>query len=239
MPIIEDVFKRVKQRLPQSFRNDVPPRPPVSSGTTGQVSLFDGAAASRRIANEPGFRDPQRNDEDFGLGEPVEISEQLRENGWEAVAWYLPFHMNTSSWGIYIHWRMFKQLASLVVRNVKVPPRIALENVYDELIGHELFHCRTEIFATVAEDITGDRLYLRYGDVYRKIRLKKDCVEESLATSYGLAKVKDKNIRNELGRLSQQLPPSNSQWTLYPYSPPFEKWRDGIEFIATTRQLQT
>jgi hypothetical protein len=228
MPRIEKVFQRVKQRLPAAFRDDVQPNPPDSSDHAGLESQANQPEISIAAVGEPGFRNPGPANQEIELGEPANISEHLKEKGWEAIAWYLPFHMNGSKWGVYIHWTRFKQLASQVSRNINVSPGTVLAGVYDELIAHELFHSRTEVFATVAEDILGGPLYLPYSDLYEKIRLQKECVEESLATSYGLAKVKNKKIRDELGRLAKEMPESYSQWTQYPYSPALEEWWDGI-----------
>ena len=228
MPRIDEIFQRLKERFPEAFYNNVHAGPPELSGTLDHEPLINRADISIRIGGAPGFRDPSRIDEEFELGEPDDISERLQENGWEAVAWYVPFHFNESKWGIYIHWTRYKQLASQVACNINVSPRTVLDGVYDALIGHELFHCRSEIFATVAEDITNSRLYLPYSDLYKEIRMQKDCVEESLATSYGLAKVKNKKIREELGRLAKEMPESYREWTLYPYSPAFEEWWNGI-----------
>jgi hypothetical protein len=169
------------------------------------------------------------------LGEPGVISERLKENGWEAVAWYLPFHFNEREWGIYIDWHRFKQLSSHIRRKTGTTAHTALGAVYDELIAHELFHCRTELFSAFAEDLTRSKLYLPYNEFYQKIRMTEECVEESLATSYGLAQVKDKTIRGELERLSDTMPGGYKEWRSYRYSPASVasgQWWEGIDKLT-------
>ena len=140
------------------------------------------------------------------------------------------------AWGVYIHWTRFKQLAAQVCRNTGVSPRDSLAAVYDELIGHELFHCHTEIFSTIGEDLREDSLYLPYLKHYRKVWGTQQCIEEALATSYGLAHVRNKAVRQELERVADNLPDGYKQWKNYPYSPTgffhFGYWWKGIEELT-------
>jgi hypothetical protein len=229
---IEEIFQHVKQKMPSAFADGFSPHPPRGATTLDEQAVPDGSTVS--IGRSPGFRDRGRGEDD--LGEDGDISERIKENGWEAIAWYLPFHLNGTKWGVYIHWSRFKQLSSHVSKNVRVPAAVAMEAVYNELIAHELFHCRTEIFTTIAEDLTRSNLYLPYNQLYQAIRTKDECVEESLATSYGLANVKNKSVRQELERLAKSMPGAYKLWEFYPYSAAglaTNRWWEGIAKLTS------
>jgi hypothetical protein len=232
---IEEVFQRVKERYVEAFQDNVPPSPPQPLTTADAVLIPDPSGFPIPVRGEPGFRDPSRANEEAELGEPGDIPERLKENGWEAVAWYLPFHLNEREWGVYIDWYRFKQLASHIRHKTGATAHRVLGAVYDELVAHELFHCRTEIFAALVEDLRRFAFYLPYNELYGKIRLKDNCVEESLATSYGLAQVKDKTIRNELERLSDTMSGGYKQWRSYRYSPASiasGEWWEGVDKLT-------
>lgn len=131
--------------------------------------------------------------------------ESTEQEGFEAFAWYVPFHYSPRRWGIYVSEEGIQVLGNLLYEwshNLKssrqqastggateLSPfdfrgtafRLALEI----LLRHEWYHHQVELLASYIEDVTGELCYEKYHEgVYRQEFPTADCIEESLANVY-------------------------------------------------------
>ena len=123
------------------------------------------------------------------------ISEGLKEDGFEAIAWYQPFHVwSEATWGIYMDARKLDDLAlalwkdskTLAVTTHSSGCRLSQDQSAQLAFGlvyhHELFHARVEAALTWMELISAEPRYLRYNqNVYKALLGKDELLEEALA----------------------------------------------------------
>jgi hypothetical protein len=117
----------------------------------------------------------------------TEARKAIEKLGFEAFAWYQPFHIWTEeSWGIYIDakrlddltWSIQADLVAQGVGSLADAPIVALSLLYH----HELFHARVEGALSWLELTSAGGRFRRYKtEVYRRTYLKPDCREEALA----------------------------------------------------------
>jgi hypothetical protein len=123
------------------------------------------------------------------------ISEGLKEDGFEAIAWYQPFHVwSEATWGIYMDARKLDDLALALWKDSKTIAvtthssgcRLSQDQSAQLAFGlvyhHELFHARVEAALTWMELISAEPRYLRYNqNVYKALLGKDELLEEALA----------------------------------------------------------
>jgi len=152
---------------------------PSSPGTSTEI---------RRIVTQP---DPESLDQRMlsdSLAHPASEGRDLfKKNGFEAIAWYQPFHRyDEGAWGIYLDaQRLDAGVASLSLDLKKSSPRpheLAARLMLGLVIAHEMFHARTEFAAAWLEMASRRRSYRSYQErVYSKVLLTEECREEALA----------------------------------------------------------
>jgi hypothetical protein len=133
--------------------------------------------------------------------------------GWEAIAWYSPFHFqpHQGEWGIYVRedaiWSAVFDLYGLSERSLK---RSALfRMLLDSTLAHERFHFRMEVFTSISEGILRRPRYLRYTDVvYKPSWPAEACIEESLATAMAIRSIDDRVARELLRKYFSSAPPA-------------------------------
>jgi hypothetical protein len=154
--------------------------------------------------------------------------------GFEAVAWYQPFHIyDESTWGIYFDSVKLDAFAAMLAYDLNSERRssvLAAKLAFGMIRSHELFHAKLEFAATFLELAARSARYLRYQhDVYNPTYLTSNCKEEALAnwTSFSW-------VREEIQDLKRRQIIENSSHVLrvaenwLDFSPPgYRDWRLG------------
>jgi len=212
-------FGEVDEPTPDWIRDRIPPRRLDDDSQSETIAypdydideIFD-------YENNPNLPSVADLEEDRALTEDEldllvdQYSDMVGEQGFEALAWYVPFHYATRDWGIYIKEEGIKILANLfyawshgrATGNVRVTVssggataahtfdgdpipsrRTAAKLALEVLVRHEWFHHQVELLATYLEDLYERPLYRPYMEnAYRTHFADEDCIEESLANAY-------------------------------------------------------
>lgn len=123
-------------------------------------------------------------------GPPLDIEEhdwgedEYEKSGADAIACYVPWHVDPARWGIYFFERPFFAFVMTVARLSDVSPNSLAPVVLRQLLFHELEHFRFEVVGTELEDVLRRPLYVdylrrRFG---RPVDGMSGPVEETLAT---------------------------------------------------------
>jgi hypothetical protein len=113
--------------------------------------------------------------------------ESIHENGFEAIAWYQPFHkFSERQWGIYFYAPMLDSMASIFALQLRGSEPRAYEIgellAFHLVLQHELFHARLEFAASFHELAARRAGYLSYDkNVYDHFRGSQYWKEEALA----------------------------------------------------------
>lgn len=182
---IDEMFDRENRHPDQRERSKNPNRPEVSS-----------LDEDRRLS-----------DEEWGILVDDYV-DTVGNTGFEALAWYTPFHYTERHWGIYIKEDGIKLLANLLyevsrgrkTRHIRkrvsgskttfdgdpIPTRRnAAKLALEILLRHEWFHHQVEVFSTYLEDLFENSLYTEYKqNAYHATFADSNCIEESLANAY-------------------------------------------------------
>lgn len=117
-----------------------------------------------------------------------EGKEAFERRGFEAIAWYQPFHCyDDSAWGIHFHASRLDAFASCLAQDPKLKkePRrheLAVHLALRLTAAHEFFHARVDFAAGWLELGSKRPRYLQYWDkVYRPASSTSDWLEEALA----------------------------------------------------------
>lgn len=122
---------------------------------------------------------------------------QLREYGTDLLAWYQPFHLHPSTWGIYIReWGL-----DYLARRLGDRPHLALRALW----AHEYLHFLTEVAASSIEVVTGKATFLMF--VGPDHRAGSGCqVEEAIANAFALDQVGRRHGKGLLRKFMQGQP---------------------------------
>ena len=130
-------------------------------------NLFDGGDRNKRIINLRGH---------------------LKEQGYEAIAWYQPYHIWTEeTWGIYFDGAMLDDLALSFLEDFKTEKvawsySLAAFLAFGLIYAHELFHAKVEAALSWQELNAQQPKFLRYQKhVYQALRETPESLEEALA----------------------------------------------------------
>lgn len=131
------------------------------------------------------------------------IADNLKEtrlntgnNSFEAsfCSWYQPYHYTPRiKWGIHIRYSSWLGIAALFSQdcpNLVSNPIASVKAAFFYLFMHSLFHYLTECAASTLEIILQDSsIYANYqSSIYEAVFNSHDCLEESLANTYLLAR---------------------------------------------------
>jgi hypothetical protein len=181
----------------------------------------------------------KENLSDF-LPRPSQAKDNFREGGFEAIAWYQPFHQYEEvAWGIYYNSDKLDVFAAGLAQDLRsTEPRahdLAAQLAMRLTAAHELFHARVEFAAAWLELSIRKPRYLRYNEhVYTKLRSTSDWLEEALANWTAFDWLR-KNISN-LQSLGLVTNPDHvfaiiQDW--FDFSPPgYRDWRLGDSHFA-------
>ena len=126
----------------------------------------------------------------------------------EAIAFYLPAHFFPHSKGIYFifeNWVQFCVALHALACKHGAPPTVrqVIEASVRYLYPHEYYHHKVEMFGFRWEAFVRSRFYAKaVRDLYRDAPSDPDHLEESLATAFGIAAVRE-HVR--LGKLPESL----------------------------------
>lgn len=113
--------------------------------------------------------------------------ELFRIDGFEAIAWYQPFHSyDDESWGIYFDSKRLDAVAASLAQDFRPvsgrPHELAARLIIRLTTAHELFHARVEFAAAWLELASRGKRYLPYSaNVYEACRSTDGWLEEALA----------------------------------------------------------
>ncbi|MGK2932076.1 MAG: hypothetical protein ACSLFD_04820 [Solirubrobacterales bacterium] len=117
-----------------------------------------------------------------------QIEQEVRERGWDVVAFYAPYHRHGHDFGIYFCFEPFASLVHLMSSRTAVSENFAAtwDILHDAVLTHERFHFAVELAATHAEVTTGaptlyDARLRRYRSTSGLRRAGQ--VEEAIATA--------------------------------------------------------
>ena len=145
---------------------------------------------------------------------------ELGTRGFEAIAWYRPFHYlpNEDRWGIYVKAEMILALAVNYWKAQFADPKDpgafsqCIESIWAATLSHEYFHYQSEVFASSIEVNRGRPTYIPYSvDVYQKTWSTVDCLEEALATAKAIS-VTSGTLKRFLARWVSKSPRGYSDY---------------------------
>jgi hypothetical protein len=153
-------------------------------------------------------------------GAPMPYTDPTRMPPPDCLAFYLPFHYyHPDWWGVYLLYEGVLWLAAEIMRrpNNEVWRRQTFEAARLFLYYHEVFHHKTECFATRLE-LTHRKAFYKGGfaQYYGQTLGTADCLEEGLANATGLTETSKKtkkspNVDNAFGwlriRMSARIRP--------------------------------
>lgn len=220
--MLERIIRNLRETVPDAFVDEKPSVPWINEKT----EVID----SRRIFDyresqvfPPIFIDPEAEIPE--IDDPLE--NEVRENGVEALAWYVPFHQSRK-WGIYFRMRGVYYLSNLFKnpRNLNdVNERI--KRAYELLFYHEMFHFLAEITAAHMEMSYRKPLYNGYLKFLKKTASKSLHIEEPLANAYALKRM-PKRLHPRVKRFFSKQPS--------PYSE-FNNFMQDTDFLIGKRKL--
>jgi hypothetical protein len=167
-----------------------------------------------------------------------EIRKENSEYGFEAFAWFQPYHSWTEeSWGIYINARKLDSFAlsiseELRKQQVNGAHSLAAMLAFGLTYSHELFHAKVEAALSWLEINTGQPRYLRYQkNVYNVLRETPNWLEEALANWSSWAWYQSDTTRSHIGkRINTFEGLDRVVETLLSLSPPgYRDWKIGAE----------
>lgn len=202
----------VQDRIPEWDRERFKPRHGVPYRDYDIDAVFDreGERVDRPDIT-PLAEDRELSDEEWRILIDEYVN-AVSEEGFEAFAWYTPFHYTQRHWGICIKEDGLKILTNLFFglsrgRNPTITQqalsggdssaeypfdgepissrRDAAKLALEVLLRHEWMHYQVEVFATYLEDLYDTALYTQYmEDAYQANFAGSNCIEESVANAY-------------------------------------------------------
>jgi hypothetical protein len=225
--------KRLKRAFAKPRSYDCQPPQPDPVDATTIITQFELPDVIEDLSRE--------NLSDF-LPRPLSrAKDNFRERGFEAIAWYQPFHRYEEvAWGIYYNSDKLDLFAAGLAQDLRSTPAhdLAAQLALRLTAAHELFHARVEFAAAWLELSFCRPRYLRYNEhVYTKLRSTPDWLEEALAnwTAHDWLR---KNI-SDLQSLGLVTNPDHVFATIQDwldFSPPgYRDWRLGDSHFAWQR----
>jgi len=155
------------------------------------------------------------------LGQEINsIESELNNFGWEAIAWYRPFHFGLQNWGVYIREDRFLAYVIKCVRQTSQSWTVQdfceiYNGLWQSILWHEYFHFHVEIFGLKLEDRCNHPAYLPYSAaIYTKTWGTSNCVEEALATANEIRKTPP-SFKSYVINQSDGCPPGYADYHLY------------------------
>jgi len=167
----------------------------------------------------------------------VNAQEAISVKGFEAIAWYVPFHNLPfyDRWGVYVRADMLLELASnfwdSALSTSSDPAEFldVVQTIWKSILTHEYFHFQTEVFALMTEQYniaSGTPVFFNYQEkVYQPNWGTADCLEEALATAKEIKSIPDTSVKKFMANLALHSPGGYRHYnTCMP--PRFTKYQD-------------
>jgi mRNA-degrading endonuclease RelE of RelBE toxin-antitoxin system len=172
--------------------------------------------------------------------------EQFKDDGTDALAWYVSFHFDPHRWGIYILDKGIYYLSKNVFSKSELTSKSGLpfnmldllQQSYKFLFLHEYFHFITDIAASTFEvaasfksGITKPIYYTEYiNKVYMKPASIYEPLEEALANAFAYNKFSGKALKSQLMKFMKNQGSGYSTFDNYPKN----KFREGRKKLSTS-----
>ena len=140
--------------------------------------------------------------------EPVH-DQMVEQGGFDALAWYVPFHTRDPRWGIYVRAHGLEVIISELISQ-GVPLELAGQMAFDVLLAHETAHAESELLVTGVELATRKPHYLDGFD--RQRRLHGWSLAEEANCNLEARKALPKKYRTALDRLFAASPIGYRDW---------------------------
>ena len=105
------------------------------------------------------------------------LDAEIERKGFEAIAWYVPFHYLPfhERWGVYVRVDMLLDIAlrfwesPLSTSSDPMQFMDVLQTVWKSILAHEYFHFQTEVFALMTEkyNTPGNPVFLKYQENHK------------------------------------------------------------------------
>lgn len=142
--------------IPSSSRNLGKPKGPELLDLDSELIYC--SVKSRQTSPEKEDRERDRS-----VIEPAQETDTERDlalkTGFEFFAWYTPFHVNLTHWGIYIRARGIELLGNKLFHK-GVPWEDSFDQAYSLLVAHELRHMEVEMKVTEFELMEDRHIYI-------------------------------------------------------------------------------
>lgn len=222
--MLEELISKVKENVPDVFidKNTINTLIPWINENT---RIIDARKFWEVPVFPPIFVEPHSNIPEID----EELEGDIRKQGTEALAWYIPFHQS-QKWGIYFRVRGLSYLSNFF-KNKKnlndVNERIKM--AFEVLFYHEFFHFLTEMTATNMEMIYHKPIYNAYVEfIHNEVGFKSRLsIEEPLANAYTLMRL-PKQWHTRIKRFFKTQP--------FPYST-FDNFTSGPDYLHGKRRL--
>ena len=232
---IQDHCKHaIIKNLPEGFLDALGHQPEWNNPQDLDVQEFDMEA----------FMEPDRESDLNQISMPdnnlpdadYDLEKVMAQFGKDAFGLYLPFHFFGKCWGIYL----FKELIEMRVSRLlilfahkKISPANFKRLYYYAIYRHELFHYQVERYCTKLELSLKKEIYYPRIEVFQKVRLTADWLEEALAEDAVLqsrmvpnrTKIKHKTIQEIYKRDLEDMPPGYRDYHCKTHGGPKEAHR--------------
>ncbi|SOB75605.1 hypothetical protein SAMN04488490_1223 [Marinobacter sp. LV10R510-11A] len=187
LPAYPEIRWAVQKGLRRAMTN---PRLSGSDAPTIEHSEPKRLTVSLEDISTPGETFTDMVPDDTAFDERIRaVKEDLRQSGFEAIAWYQSFHVwNEETWGIYFNAKKLDDLALFLSDEFKTQRAGYLDYGFfcqlavGLVFSHEFFHGRVESCLSWLEPNVSGARYLRYKkDVYDQLKETDDWLEEALA----------------------------------------------------------
>jgi hypothetical protein len=192
LPTFAEIRSALRGLVPSAFEKPLsesvnPPDQKITSNSGDTLDVED-EWPIRRIS------EAQIEEDEFN--ERAERGRRLvREQGFEAIAWYQSFHYYTEAyWGIYLHGERLADLACALGKDISARlhtrARAANALALELVLHHEWFHFMVDAYLALYEVEARAARYRRYkSKVYVPTLLSDECIEEALANWYSRREV--------------------------------------------------
>jgi predicted RNA binding protein YcfA (HicA-like mRNA interferase family) len=201
--------------------SSVPPR-----STIHTVTIFE-----QNFSYDPNFEST------FDERDRETLKEEIQEKGFEAMAWYAPYHFyDEETWGIYFDSAKLDQFAWVIFEGLRAdkykskinPMELAGHMAFGSVYAHEMFHAKVEAILSWLEITSSAARFLKYKkNVYDKMFLTEGCLEEALANWSSFQWVETYASQNSLENVDKLLNCFKQNLDLSP--PGYRNWRRGSD----------
>jgi hypothetical protein len=153
--------------------------------------------------------------DEIGKENVDEVIKEIKGKGVEAIAFYAPFHFY-ERWGVYFFEEKLYALAYFILKSLGPQPHLSfyevLEVCFRSILEHEIFHFKTELFSTIAEEM------IRHPSIYAPYFQRNQPysqLEEALANAFMISSRIVIPIKKEMENICNNSPPGYKDYHKY------------------------